>query len=85
MDEIKERSLEETPVWAVSLVCFALILLSMLIEAALHLLTKVHVRSFSFLHVAIVSPHLYMIFWFSVSQEKKKKLTKASLGEDQNR
>ncbi|XP_043687486.1 MLO-like protein 12 [Telopea speciosissima] len=33
-------SLEETPTWAISIVCLVLILLSLLIEGALHLLTE---------------------------------------------
>ncbi|PIA31259.1 hypothetical protein AQUCO_05100050v1 [Aquilegia coerulea] len=41
MDKFAQsNSLEETPVWAVSVVCLVLIVLSMLIEGALELLTK---------------------------------------------
>ncbi|KAF5201497.1 Mlo-like protein [Thalictrum thalictroides] len=38
--QFAQSSLEETPAWAVSVVCLVLIVLSMLIEAALELLTK---------------------------------------------
>ncbi|OVA11099.1 Mlo-related protein [Macleaya cordata] len=39
-DDDQQRSLEQTPVWAVSIVCLVLILLSLLIERGLHCLTK---------------------------------------------
>lgn len=35
------RSLEETPTWAVALVCFVLVLISILIEYVIHLIGKV--------------------------------------------
>ncbi|KAM0938816.1 hypothetical protein DsansV1_C22g0172061 [Dioscorea sansibarensis] len=34
------RSLEETPTWAVALVCFVLVVISIIIEHSLHLLAK---------------------------------------------
>lgn len=35
------RSLEETPTWAVAVVCFVLVLISILIEYVIHLIGKV--------------------------------------------
>lgn len=45
-------SLKETPTWAVALVCFFLIFLSLLIEHVLHLITKVSIH-LSILHIQI--------------------------------
>lgn len=36
-----ERSLEETSTWAVAVVCFVLVFISILIEHAIHLIGKV--------------------------------------------
>ncbi|XP_021911857.1 MLO-like protein 12, partial [Carica papaya] len=36
--EAKERSLEETPTWAVAVVCFVLLLISILIEHVIHII-----------------------------------------------
>ncbi|XP_024028747.1 MLO-like protein 12 [Morus notabilis] len=36
----KERSLEETPTWAVAIVCFVLVLISIIIEHVIHLIGK---------------------------------------------
>lgn len=41
---IKERSLEETPTWAVAVVCFVLLFISIMIEYFLHFIG--HVRIF---------------------------------------
>lgn len=37
----KDRSLEQTPTWAVAVVCFVLVLISIIIEYILHLIGKV--------------------------------------------
>ena len=37
------RSLEQTPTWAVAVVCFVLVLISIIIEYIIHLTGKVHV------------------------------------------
>ena len=37
----KERSLEETPTWAVAVVCFVLVAISIIIEHVIHLIGKV--------------------------------------------
>lgn len=36
------RSLEQTPTWAVAVVCFILVLISIFIEYIIHLIGKVH-------------------------------------------
>lgn len=64
-------SLEETPTWAVALVCFFLIFLSLLIEHLLHLITKVsihlsilHIQMFllsSVLHIQIFVPSSLLV------------------------
>ena len=36
----KDRSLEQTPTWAVAVVCFVLVLISIIIEYILHLIGK---------------------------------------------
>ncbi|XP_052488191.1 MLO-like protein 2 isoform X2 [Gossypium raimondii] len=38
--DTKARSLEETPTWAVAVVCFCIIVASILIEHAIHMLGK---------------------------------------------
>ena len=40
-DATKARSLEETPTWAVAVVCFVLVVISIFIEHAIHILGKV--------------------------------------------
>ena len=40
-EEVEERTLESTPTWAVSTVCFTLIFVSIIIEHLLILLAKV--------------------------------------------
>lgn len=35
-EEVKERTLEETPTWAVAVVCFVLLAISILIEHGIH-------------------------------------------------
>lgn len=37
------RSLEETPTWAVALVCFVLVAVSVIIEHTIHLIGKVYI------------------------------------------
>lgn len=39
----KERSLEQTPTWAVAVVCFILVLVSIIIEYIIHLIGKVRI------------------------------------------
>lgn len=39
------RNLEQTPTWAVAVVCFVLILISIIIEHIIHLIAKVHTSS----------------------------------------
>ncbi|XWS75132.1 hypothetical protein CRYUN_Cryun01aG0059100 [Craigia yunnanensis] len=39
-DATKERSLEQTPTWAVAVVCFVLVVISIFIEHAIHILGK---------------------------------------------
>lgn len=51
-----ERSLKETPTWAVALVCTVFILLSILIEHGIHILGKV--RNLYTLHT-----HNFYFFW----------------------
>lgn len=41
MDIGKERSLEETPTWAVSVFCFFFLMISLIIEGGLHKLAEV--------------------------------------------
>ena len=36
------RTLEETPTWAVAVVCFILVLISIIIEHIIHLIGKVY-------------------------------------------
>lgn len=36
------RSLEQTPTWAVAVVCFVLVAISIVIEYIIHLIGKVH-------------------------------------------
>lgn len=38
----KDRSLEQTPTWAVAVVCFVLLLISIIIEHIIHLIGKVN-------------------------------------------
>ncbi|KAJ6778350.1 MLO-LIKE PROTEIN [Salix koriyanagi] len=49
VEAVKARSLEETPTWAVAVVCFVMILISIIIEHIIHLigrwLTKRHKRA----------------------------------------
>lgn len=40
-DTSKARSLEETPTWAVAVVCFVMIVISILIEHVIHMIEKV--------------------------------------------
>ncbi|GAU49981.1 hypothetical protein TSUD_287460 [Trifolium subterraneum] len=40
MEEVKERTLEETPTWAVAVVCFVLLAISILIEYIIHAIGK---------------------------------------------
>ena len=42
-----ERTLKETPTWAVALVCAVFVIISVLIEHAIHSLGKVFLHSFS--------------------------------------
>ena len=42
-EEAVERTLEATPTWAVAIVCFFLILVSIFIEHLFHLLAKVYI------------------------------------------
>lgn len=40
--EAKERSLEETPTWAVAVVCAVIVIISILLEHGIHSLGKVN-------------------------------------------
>lgn len=40
-DKVYERTLEETPTWAVAVVCFVLLAVSILIEHIIHAIGKV--------------------------------------------
>lgn len=40
-EAVKERTLEETPTWALAVVCFVLIAISVLIEHLIHMVGKV--------------------------------------------
>ena len=44
MAELEERSLTETPTWAVAVVCFVLLAVSILIEHIIHLIGSVSVE-----------------------------------------
>lgn len=39
-EAVKARSLEETPTWAVAVVCFVMVLISIIIEHIIHLIGK---------------------------------------------
>ena len=41
MAEEEQRSLEDTPTWAVSVCCFFFVVISLMIEGGLHKLTEV--------------------------------------------
>lgn len=41
------RSLEETPTWAVALVCFVLVVVSIIIEHVIHLIAQVNFALFN--------------------------------------
>ena len=67
---IKERSLEETPTWAVAVVCFVILFISILIEYFLHFIG--HVRIFLLLFsVFILSKSSFFFLFFSSPDYKK--------------
>jgi mlo protein len=43
-EAVKARSLEETPTWAVAVVCFVMVLISIIIEHIIHLIGKVRLE-----------------------------------------
>lgn len=52
----EERSLEETPTWAVAVVCFVILVISIIIEHVIHLIGA----------VSTITAHLHIIYaWFS--------------------
>ena len=53
------KSLEQTPTWAVAVVCFVLVVVSIIIEHVIHLIGKVK----AILEVSLaVLTQLYMVF-----------------------
>ncbi|KAH0932917.1 hypothetical protein HID58_010034 [Brassica napus] len=51
---IKERSLEETPTWAVAVVCFVLLFISIMIEYFLHFIGHVQLMLLGFISLLLV-------------------------------
>lgn len=45
-EELKDRSLTETPTWAVAVVCFVLLAVSIFIEHIFHLIGSVRLLSY---------------------------------------
>ncbi|KAE8723443.1 MLO-like protein 6 [Hibiscus syriacus] len=78
----KARSLEETPTWAVAVVCFVLLVISIFIEHAIHILGKGKVALVSaygihqlhiFIFVLAVSHILYCILTYALGRTKMRK------------
>ncbi|KAF2568859.1 hypothetical protein F2Q68_00028130 [Brassica cretica] len=79
---IKERSLEETPTWAVAVVCFVILFISILIEYFLHFighwfkkkhkkalceaLEKVKAGKFSYSSIKIIIMNSDMSFYITI-------------------
>lgn len=64
-DEGGGRSLEETPTWAVSLVCFVLVAISILIEHIIHLIGKVIINCLAILFPIIIIIIYSEIYFFT--------------------
>ncbi|MBA0811392.1 hypothetical protein Gohar_003293, partial [Gossypium harknessii] len=79
--DIKARSLEETPTWAVAVVCFCILVASILIEHAIHMLGKGEVAFVSsygihqlhiFIFVLAIFHILYCITTYVLGSYKMK-------------
>lgn len=76
-DEGGGRSLEETPTWAVSLVCFVLVAISILIEHIIHLIGKVIINCLAILFpiIIIIYSEIYFFtngfcYFFEINQSQ---------------
>lgn len=63
------RSLEETPTWAVAVVCFVLVLISIIAEHIIHLIGKVHVylRTHSYMSLDVYNQFLDSVAIFTTT------------------
>ena len=56
-----ERTLEETPTWAVAVVCFVLVIISLFIEHIIHIIGKVRFNIYlSNIHII----HIFCLYFF---------------------
>jgi len=63
MAEGEQRSLEETPTWAVSVCCFIVLVISLLIEGGLHKLAEVIIN-----YYILISAFMKKIFEYAIQK-----------------